>query len=95
MSEMERIVAVACRVWAPCTESPSGEFQVTVTLPPPARHHDILWGFGVRIGPEDQGFLTSEGRFVGRAEAAEIAEAAGQLTEELVAAPNLYSEDLW
>lgn len=89
----ERIVAVACRVDAPCTDSPAGKFRVTVTLPWPARHHSILWGFG-RVQPDDQGFLTSAGRFVGRREAAEIAKAAGQV-EKLIAEPDLYSEDLW
>jgi len=89
----ERIVAVACRVTAPETGSPRGQFQATVTLPAPARHHDILWGFG-RVLPEDQGFLTSTGRYVDRKEAAQIAWAAEQV-KTLIAPPNLYSEDLW
>lgn len=95
MSEMvERIVAVACRVPAPHTDSPHGAFQVIATLPPPARHNDILWGFG-RVLPEDQGFITSTGRFVGRREAAGIALGAGQVEELTAPASGLFSEDLW
>lgn len=89
----ERIVAVACRAKGVVVDSPSGKVMLTLTLPAPARHHNILWGWG-RVSPENQGFLTSEGRFVGRKEAAEIAMASGQVIA-LQSAPNLYSEDLW
>lgn len=41
---------------------------------------------------DDQGFMTSEGRFVERPEAAQIALAAGQIS---AATTILFSEDLW
>jgi hypothetical protein len=40
-----------------------------------------------------QGFITSQGRFVDRAEAKKIAIKAGQIAESEF--PQLYSEDLW
>lgn len=43
---------------------------------------------------EDQGFMTSEGRYVGRAEAHEIALNAGQIDCGL-SGYILFSEDLW
>lgn len=92
-AEPERIVAVAVRFWAPHEDSPRNRFQITATLPPPARHHDLLWGLG-RIPPEDQGFITSLGRFVQREAALQIAFTARQLTKAH-APPKLYSEDLW
>lgn len=80
------------------------------TLPRPARHHilirawsDAYWifdpetkkGRGSRL-PSDhvQGFVTSRGRFVGRAEAERVARAAGQVTGEIIGS-ELTSEDLW
>ena len=45
-------------------------------------------------GEEIQGFLTNKNRFVGRAEAAEIAIASGQITETKYG-DQLYSEDLY
>ena len=68
------------------------------SLPQPARHSDVLremrlWGKegSYLLG---QGFLTSEGDWVGREEAARIAKAAGQV-HVLEHPPRLYSEDLW
>jgi len=68
-------------------------------LPKPARHHHILWAMdqvlpGRAIEAHDQGFVTSSGRYVDRAQAASLAVKAGQLGS-LCAPPNLYSEDLW
>lgn len=69
-----------------------------VTLPPPARHHTILHPLGdivgEVIGPDEQGFLTSRGRFVGRIEARDIA------VQIMGVKPKnrssyLFSEDLW
>jgi hypothetical protein len=86
----ERIVAAACR-----------SNILILSLPRPARHGDVMWLASRRaigpIGPDDQGFLTSEGRFVGRAEAKRIATAAGQIIRESGSPgdPDLYSEDLW
>jgi len=64
----------------------------------PARHHDVIHKM-VKMGrPKpitgDQGFILSDGRFVEREEAAQIALAAGQC-QTLTAPPRLYSEDLW
>lgn len=59
------------------------------------RHPDILHKFAgeVNTGPNDQGFFTSKGRFVTRAEALEIARACGQVDE--IIGGMLTSEDLY
>jgi hypothetical protein len=65
------------------------------SLPRPARHHHIIAAHAVvtlRCGSGEQGFLTSEGRFVNRRAAAEIAWIAGQTAVERY---ELFSEDLW
>lgn len=90
----ERIVSAAIRV---------GDLVLSVMRP--GRHHDILalLSTGKPAGMQMQGFLTSDGRFVGRREAREIADAAGQIMEsEFVdgiprkrSHPELFSEDLW
>jgi hypothetical protein len=93
---VERIAAVAVldherRIW---------------TLPPPARHHHVLWAMctvyptGTATPdkfpqPADQGFITDAGRFVGRAEARFIATDSGQLLESAERSRDLFSEDLW
>ncbi|TPK15216.1 hypothetical protein FJ872_19680 [Mesorhizobium sp. B2-5-9] len=83
----ERIVAAAVR-----------QYGLTVSLPAPARHGDILKPLhiasGVLVQPDDQGFLTSTGRFVGRTEAVDVARAAGQIIKPQWP-PHLFSEDLW
>lgn len=73
----------------------------TISLPPPARHHTILQSMSivlkvdaVQVRPENEGFLTSDGRFVNRVEGYYIAWKAGQLKESKVV-PELFSEDLW
>ncbi len=62
----------------------------------PRRHHDILALLHTRGLPipsiRNQGFVTSTGRFVSRAEAAQIALAAGQVPR---AHPRLRTEHLW
>ncbi len=70
---------------------------IIMTLPPPARHGTIIatmtQAFGdVDIPPRAQGFLTSEGRYVGRREAAHIAYFARQIGTQV---DELYSEDLF
>ena len=65
------------------------------TLPQPNRHHDVIRDRVERTGLRGsgrQGFVTSAGRFVDRAIAADIAYAAGQIAEPRV---RLFSEDLW
>jgi hypothetical protein len=73
---------------------------VTRSMPAPARHHTILHAIDAQgYSPETmarmvQGFLTSEGRFVGRREATSIAVIAEQIQNPKWP-PDLYSEDLW
>lgn len=87
----ERIIAASVQVHG-----------VTLSFPPPGRHHTVLHAMSLDMGldaielghPDAQGFLTSLGRHVDRIEAARIAKEAGQI-EELNWPPELYSEDLW
>jgi hypothetical protein len=88
----ERIIAAAVRAG-----------NVTLSMPPPARHHDIVNTLCGTLGmpemtryahPQDQGFLTDQGRFVGRKEAFGIATVAGQLKKPS-SMRELYTEDLW
>lgn len=71
---------------------------LTFTMPPPARHHHILQNMPVgeqwTVFPEEQGFLTSEGKFVSRFQAAAIAIRARQILEPQWGR-ELFSEDLW
>ena len=75
-------------------------YGATWSLPRPARHHNVLFAIdgaglcAMKPGPDAQGFLTSDGRFVGRTEGAEIAVEVGQI-KNLRWPPLLYSEDLW
>lgn len=85
---MEKIAAAAMQKGA-----------LIVSLPRPNRHGDIIKCIVTDLSMEDahdfdQGFITSEGRYVDRREGAAIAIAAGQITE-LQCPPNLFSEDLW
>lgn len=80
------------------------------TLPPPARHHNIIWlmlgweqdspppeDFKGKIIPAhgEQGFIDDTGFFLDRRQAAIHAKNVGQLMKPLIAPPNLFSEDLW
>jgi hypothetical protein len=47
------------------------------------------------VGPEEQGFITSSNRFVGREEAAKIALSCGQISKLNYSNKDLYSEDLY
>lgn len=76
--------------------------NLIVSAPPPARHHTLLFALhntygkrGPRVGPSDQGFVTSAGRFVQRDEAARLAVAAGQILKPKFQPNALFSEDLW
>lgn len=85
----ERIVAAAIQVDG-----------VTMSLPKPARHHVILHSLDgylsdLQIAAATQGFLTSEGRFVNRVQARQLAHMAGQEPEATGGTHTLYSEDLW
>lgn len=69
-----------------------------VTLPPPARHHNILRHMADRSWPHFnsfQGFVTNLGRFVDREEACVLAREAGQIKVKTGPADKLFSEDLW
>ncbi len=90
------IVAAACL---------NDEGQV-FALPAPNRHHNVIQKFKIRPGPDQQGFLLCDGRFIMRKAAKVLAEANGQyLTDEAFEAkhgkhnrykgPELFSEDLW
>lgn len=91
MSDMETIVAAAVHAKG-----------ITFSVPAPGRHGDVLRIMHAELGldairlgvPDNQGFLTSAGRFVGRREAAGIAVEAGQINEPKWGS-DLYSEDLW
>lgn len=106
--DKETIVAAAIRVPVPA-EYRSKKWKgkrvypdkLTVTAPPPARHHTLLAPMayhGIRpVVFEDQGFITSTGRYVEREEALRIAIASGQ---PMIDHPSrhhiwLFSEDLW
>jgi hypothetical protein len=86
----ERIVSAAVKL-------PVGTI---VTLPMPARHHDILLSMSRSKIPGEtyhqgtQGFFTSLGRFVDREKAMEIARKAGQVVSD-TQNKRLFSEDLW
>lgn len=63
----------------------------------PTRHHNIihaLYKIGIKNDSREQGFLTSDGCFVGRKDAAKIAIKSRQI-DKLKHPPNLFSEDLW
>lgn len=69
-------------------------------LPAPHRHNHIFALAALVAdsaeGPmRGQGFTTSEGRFVERADALAIAKAAGQTRPGAQLGAMLYSEDLW
>lgn len=68
-------------------------------MAPPNRHHDIIHMIAQNEGEYDQsseqGFVTTEGLFVDREEAARIAITSGQITETKFQPGLLFSEDLW
>jgi hypothetical protein len=89
----ERIVAAAHLHKLDNSTDPRA-VPAVVSAPPPARHHNL---YALNHEPDESGFLTSTGRFVDRAEALQIALAAGQ---PMIDHPSrhdewLFSEDLW
>jgi hypothetical protein len=71
------------------------------SVPRPGRHHDVFRvyreahpGSPLRVLC-DKGFVTTAGRFLSRAEAAVLADEAGQLRAKLHVTGQLTSEDLW
>lgn len=94
MSAPERVTQAAVRVQGRIFAGTSHKVAVVVAanaldLAPPA-----VWGL---LTPDDQGFTTTNGRFISRAEAWRIARRAGQLrwdTSRSGVTPELHSEDL-
>lgn len=86
----ERIVAAALKMG-----------EMTISVLPPGRHHTIFWELAKHFPdircppPNDQGFLTDNGRFIGREEAVEVAKASGQIERPKYQPNQLFSEDLW
>lgn len=89
---------------------PSAEFiiaaailvnAVIVTLPPPSRHQNLVLAAetsGIRAGDIEEkhrGFLTSQGRFVDRREALELAYPQNQTFKKPIPHAVLTTEDLW
>lgn len=103
----ETIVAAAIRIpvaekWLGTTWNGERVYpdKLIVTSPPPARHHTLLHPMydAYRVTAfEDQGFITSTGRYVEREEALRIAIASGQpmIDHPSRHARDLFSEDLW
>lgn len=71
---------------------------MTFSKPPPARHSDLVFEVADLIGrpvePREQGFLASDGTFLGRLSARSVARLAGQVPLDDARA-DLFSEDLW
>lgn len=86
---LPRITGVAIRM------SDGGIFS----FPAPYRHHHLLWSMSKILRMEspvigDEGFVTSEGKFIDRVAGAELALKNGQAMR-IISPPMLTSEDLW
>lgn len=94
---MKRIVAAAIK-----------QNGMVCSVPRPGRHHDVIRAMAAAGIPipivGEQGFVTSDGDFVGRREARQIAERAAQIIAGRIDAdgvpytadhPLLFSEDVW
>lgn len=103
---MEKIVSVAHRVKVPeamRAEMWNGEHvypeYMIVAVPRPGRHHTVmhpLHELGINVhGMNDQGFLTSKGRWVDRTEGCLIARRASQIRKKHGPDDMLFSEDMW
>lgn len=101
---MSRIVSAAIKVVPFVSDgAPSPEDGVIISARPPHRHHHLLPAGYITKGnkvvlPQEQGFLTSTGRFVDRVEAMQIALRSGQRFSgqlPLGTYKELYSEHLW
>lgn len=69
-----------------------------ISAPRPARHSSVfllIQARGLSHVGSTQGFITTDGRFVDRHEAYEIAECAGQLIPKPHQPGRLFSEDVW
>lgn len=92
---IETIVAAAHLYNNAHDEDDSRQVPVIVSAPPPARHHNLFIAYDKLGPPDESGFLTSAGRFVGREEAMIIARTAGQKFINKPYNNNLFSENLW
>lgn len=77
-----------------------GPDDVPVSLPPPARHNDVITHMVVELGHPapvigQQGFMLSDGTFANRRRARMFAEANGQLLARAHGGDLLFSEDVW
>lgn len=92
----ELIVAAALRIQLPRVTPEIETAPMVFSKPQPARHHHLIFEVARLIGrpvsPDEQGFLTSAGRYVDRDDAYLIAASAGQVDFE---PRHLFSEDLW
>lgn len=79
-------------------------FKGTVySLPPPNRHHHVIWMIAKQLGVshvdasgEDQGFLDASGRYLNRKQALVSAQVNGQIKNpDDIRAGQLFSEDVW
>lgn len=73
---------------------------LTISLPRPSRHGQVMHSAEAimsadQIAYSTQGFLTSEGRFVNRVQARQIAFLSGQEPKTTGNERDLFSEDLW
>ncbi len=74
---------------------------VVYSLPPPNRHHHVIWEIVARTGVScvdnnEQGFLDASGRFLNRRQALASARLFGQIKDESqIRLGQLFSEDLW
>ncbi len=70
---------------------------IIFSKPAPARHHELLNSlhpmYPEVFGPNEQGFLGSDGKFYGRISAKALARDAGQVGTTM--SDELFSEDLW
>lgn len=76
---------------------------IVYSLPPPNRHHNIIWKIVEETGAthvdshgDDQGFLDSAGNYLTRKEALDNARFNGQLRDDRpIWNDELFSENLW
>lgn len=70
--------------------------KIVVMVERPGRHGNCInWLNALKMPYMDQGFVTSQGRFVDREEAGKIVEAIGQGTTRENCNGYLFSEDMW
>ncbi len=70
--------------------------DIVYWMPKPNRHHNLISELGDRFAQNfEQGFITESMLFLRRAPAFYWATKNGQLKQKPIAAPKLYSEDLW